>query len=145
MGRYTSNPIHCVPLMTGAALLGFLAAVGFLIGLAGGPLQVPGYAEKACVLIVSAVLALAAWRFARIAMADYFVELTLDDEGLRWRKPGRSGGFRWDEVKTVSSTDSTVTISTRDGVHLDVGASLNDYADFRSKVEERYREIKSRR
>jgi hypothetical protein len=142
---YRSNPAHSIPLVVGAAILGSMGLVGTVIALLGGRLQVQDFAAKACILVVSGGLALAAFRMVQIAFRDFYLEVSLDEEGLSWRKPFRSGQIRYDQIKNVSTTDISVSVSGVNGELLEFDPTLSNYSTFRETLLANYRRLRDQK
>jgi len=132
--KFSSNLLMRLPLMVPAFFLGLASFVMFYVCFAETSIQVPSFVQKLCIFIMAAFLALLAISFIRIGFRDYYVAIEPGEEGVRFQGLTGTVYLRWDELKRVHESASTLSLEKSGGVTLNVSSDLTGYDEFRSIV-----------
>ncbi|MDQ7827288.1 MAG: hypothetical protein RDV48_31125 [Candidatus Eremiobacteraeota bacterium] len=132
--KYSSNILVRLPLLVPALISTLISLAMFYVCFAETSIQVPSFVEKSCIFIMAAFLLWLAFTFIKIGIRDFYVAIEPQDDGLRFEGLFQKVFLRWNEIKQVQESASTLMITASDGMTLNVSADLIGFDEFRSLV-----------
>ena len=138
---YSSSLVYCLPF----SLLSFPFLVGavVLVFMGVSSQQMHGaYVHRAC-LLGGGLFCLACVRaLLTAAFRDYYSEICLDQQGILFRKPMSSWRLEWNQIKLLSQTDSTLTITTTLASEIEISTTVRGFAQLCGQIRQEFEERK---
>lgn len=143
MKKHHSNIYARLPLLVPALFSALLCFVMIYICFYRLSLEgVPAPIQKLCILLMAGFLGWLAFTLVAIAFRDYYKEIRVKEDSLEFLLKSGSIQIKWEQIKHVSETSSTLLITTIDGKQIGIGADVTHFEELKEHVKWVVNEIK---
>jgi hypothetical protein len=120
--------------MVPAVFFAFFSFIMFYICFAETQVQVPSFIQKLCIFLMATFLALLTFTLIRIGLKDYYHEIVPGERGIHFRQAFGSSSLRWEEIKQVHESPSTLSLTTHEGRSVNIGADTGGFEELKELV-----------